>query len=170
MSDDDSSLFADLGSVVTKMVDDGESEKPVKVVPSRRKPQRPVKRATGPVSVATKTVPGTNKVAKVLAKRPHRWRAGTVAKREIRQLQRTTNHLIPKANFRRLVKEIMGDRSDIVQKIERGAMEALQEAAETRLQEMFYACQTTAEHNHRETIIPQDIKFTEYLRKVFQTC
>jgi hypothetical protein len=39
-------------------------------------------------------------------KRPHRFRPGTVALREIRKYQKSTDLLIPKACFQRLVKEI----------------------------------------------------------------
>ncbi len=43
---------------------------------------------------------------KGFVKRPHRYRPGTVALREIRKFQRSTNLLIPKLTFQRLVKEI----------------------------------------------------------------
>ena len=39
-------------------------------------------------------------------KKPHRYRPGTVALREIRKYQKSTNTLIPKLAFQRLVKEV----------------------------------------------------------------
>lgn len=39
-------------------------------------------------------------------KKPHRYRPGTVALREIRRYQRSTEMLIPKVAFQRLVREI----------------------------------------------------------------
>lgn len=39
--------------------------------------------------------------------RVHRYRPGTVALREIRKYQRSTELLIPKLNFQRLVREIL---------------------------------------------------------------
>ena len=40
-------------------------------------------------------------------KRPHRYRPGTVALREIKKYQKSTNLLIPKLTFQRIVKEIV---------------------------------------------------------------
>ena len=39
-------------------------------------------------------------------KRPRRWRSGTVALREIRKYQQSTDTLIPKRSFQRLVREV----------------------------------------------------------------
>lgn len=44
--------------------------------------------------------------------RPHRYRPGTVALREIRRYQASTKLLIPKLNFQRLVREIGNDFSE----------------------------------------------------------
>ena len=48
-------------------------------------------------------------------KKPHRYRPGTVALREIRRYQKSTNLLLRKAPFQRLVREIMQDlkKSDL---------------------------------------------------------
>lgn len=42
-------------------------------------------------------------------RKPRRWRPGTVAKREIRKLSRSTNLLFPKLSFSRLVREVCQD-------------------------------------------------------------
>ena len=48
-------------------------------------------------------------------RRPHRYRPGTVALREIRRYQKSTDLLLRKAPFQRLVREIMQDlkKSDL---------------------------------------------------------
>ena len=64
-------------------------------------------------------------------KRQHRWRPGTVALREIRRYQRSTELLIKKAPFGRLVKEISQDFK--VKRFQATAVLALHEAAESYL-------------------------------------
>lgn len=47
-------------------------------------------------------------------KKPHRFRPGTVSLREIRKYQKSSNLLLPKLSFQRLVREIThGMRNDI---------------------------------------------------------
>jgi histone H3 len=58
-------------------------------------------------------------------KKQHRWRPGTVALREIRKYQKTTDFLIKKLPFQRLVKDIAADfKTDL--RFQRMALEALQ--------------------------------------------
>lgn len=62
-------------------------------------------------------------------KRPHRYRPGTVALREIRRYQRTTDYLIRKLPFQRLVRQIAQDfKADL--RFQGNAVLALQSAAE----------------------------------------
>ena len=64
-------------------------------------------------------------------KRQHLWRPGTVSLREIRRYQRSTELLIKKAPFGRLVKEISQDFK--VKRFQATAVLALHEAAESYL-------------------------------------
>ena len=58
-------------------------------------------------------------------KKPHRYRPGTVALREIRRYQKSTELLISKLPFQRLVREIaQGFKSDL--RFQSEALEALQ--------------------------------------------
>ena len=66
-------------------------------VPKRTKPQ--LQRL---VSKRSRTAPPFGGV-----KKPRRFRPGTVALRQIRHYQKTTNTSIPKLSFARLVKEIL---------------------------------------------------------------
>ena len=76
--------------------------------------------------------------ALLLVKRPHRYKPGTVALREIRRFQNSTELLIRKLPFQRLVKEIMQERlyrDDI--RIQSSALAALQESCEAYLVSLF---------------------------------
>ena len=65
-------------------------------------------------------------------KKPHRYRPGTVALREIRRYQKSTELLIRKAPFQRLVREITIDLNADV-RFQSSAIMALQESAEAYL-------------------------------------
>jgi len=76
---------------------------------------------------ARKSAPATGGV-----KKPHRYRPGTVALREIRRYQKSTELLIRKLPFQRLVREIAQDfKTDL--RFQGSAVLALQEAAEAYL-------------------------------------
>ena len=67
-----------------------------------------------PLSVQYVEVPSTHPLLRVQAttggvKKPHRFRPGTVALREIRRYQKSTELLIRKLPFQRLVREIAQD-------------------------------------------------------------
>ena len=75
---------------------------------------------------ARKSAPATGGV-----KKPHRYRPGTVALREIRRYQKSTELLIRKLPFQRLVREIAQDfKTDL--RFQSSAVVALQEASEVR--------------------------------------
>ncbi len=65
-------------------------------------------------------------------RKPHRYRPGTVALREIRKYQKSTELLVRKLPFQRLVREIACDLKDDV-RFNSLALLALQEAAESYL-------------------------------------
>ena len=69
-------------------------------------------------------------------KKPHRWRPGTAALREIRRYQSSSNLLIPKLPFQRLVREIAQEMlTDI--RFQSTALLALQEASEAYLVQLL---------------------------------
>lgn len=93
----------------------------------------------------------------------HRYRPGTVALREIRKYQKTTDLLIRKLPFQRLVREISeGFRSDV--KFQSQAILALQEAAEAYLVGLFEDTNLCAIHAKRVTIFPRDMQLARRLR------
>ena len=90
-------------------------------------------------------------------RKPRRWRSGTVALREIRKYQKSTELLIRKLPFLRLLKEIaQGHKPDL--RFQSTAVLALQEAAEDYLVKMFQQVNVCAIHGGRGTIKPKDIE------------
>ncbi|PLW04877.1 hypothetical protein PCANC_13757 [Puccinia coronata f. sp. avenae] len=96
-------------------------------------------------------------------KKPHRYRPGTVALREIRRYQKSTELLIRKLPFQRLVREIAQDfKTDL--RFQSSAVMALQESAEAYLVGLFEDTNLAAIHAKRVTIQPKDIQLARRLR------
>ncbi|KAI8319868.1 histone H3 [Martensiomyces pterosporus] len=98
-------------------------------------------------------------------KKPHRYRPGTVALREIRRYQKSTELLIRKLPFQRLrlVREIAQDfKTDL--RFQSSAIAALQEAAEAYLVGLFEDTNLAAIHGRRVTIQPKDLQLARRLR------
>ena len=90
-------------------------------------------------------------------KKPHRYRPGTVALREIRRYQKSTELLIRKLPFQCLVREIVMDyRSEL--RFQLAAIMALQEASEAYLVGLFEDSYLCAIHAKWVTIMPKDIQ------------
>jgi histone H3 len=97
------------------------------------------------------------------ALQPHRYRPGTVALREIRKYQKSTELLIRKLPFQRLVREIAQDfKTDL--RFQSSAVLALQEAAEAYLVGLFEDTNLAAIHAKRVTIMPKDIQLARRIR------
>ncbi|CED83540.1 histone h3 [Phaffia rhodozyma] len=87
-------------------------------------------------------------------KKPHRYKPGTVALREIRRYQKSTELLIRKLPFQRLVREIAQDfKTDL--RFQSSAIGALQEASEAYLVSLFEDTNLAAIHAKRVTIQPK---------------
>ena len=96
-------------------------------------------------------------------KRPHRFRPGTVALREIRKFQKSTELLIRKLPFQRLVREIAQDfKTDC--RFQSTAILALQEASEAYLVGLFEDANLCAIHAKRVTLMDKDIKLARRIR------
>ncbi|KAF8235611.1 putative histone H3 [Tricholoma matsutake] len=113
--------------------------------------------------LAKKTIRKTYPSKQPRLKRPHRFRPGTVALREIRRYQKSTEVLIPKMPFQRLVREIAHDfKMDL--RFQSSAIMALQEAAEAYLVALFEDTNLAALHAKRVTIMPKDMFLARRLR------
>ncbi|KAF8759089.1 protein heterodimerization [Rhizoctonia solani] len=93
-------------------------------------------------------------------KKPHRFRPGTVALREIRRYQKSTELLIRKLPFQRLVREIAQDfKTDL--RFQSSAVLALQEASEAYLVSLFEDTNLAAIHASAQ---PKDLALARRLR------
>ena len=97
-------------------------------------------------------------------KKHYRYRPGTVALKQIRQYQKSTELLIRKLPFQRLVREIASD-SEVIKsplcgkvRFQSAAIMALQEATEAYLVGLFEDSNLCAIHARRVTIMPKDIQ------------
>ena len=122
-------------------------------------------------------------------KKPHRWRPGTMALREIRKYQKSTDLLLPKLAFQRVVKQIFqenhGEKFTLLLlenllkaisplfcmyhclgtlRLQSFALLAMQEAAEAYLTELFEDTNLCAIHAKRVTIQVRDMHLARRLR------
>ena len=108
--------------------------------------------------------------AKTQPAKPHRFRPGTVAMREIRRYQRTYDLLIPRLPFNKLVrdlayeilKEEMGENAKL--QFQASALDGLQEATEHYLVKLLEDSNLNAIHANRVTVQPKDIKLARRIR------
>lgn len=113
--------------------------------------------------IATKAARKSAPVSSGGIKKPHRFRPGTVALREIRKYQKSTDLLIRKLPFQRLVREIAQDfKSEL--RFQSSAIGALQEAAEAYLVGLFEDVNLCAIHAKRVTIMVKDIQLARRIR------
>ena len=97
-------------------------------------------------------------------KKRYRYRLGTVALKQIRQYQKSTELLIRKLPFQRLVREIASDSEVILSplcgkvRFQSAAIMALQEASEAYLVGLFEDSNLCAIHAKQVTIMPKDIQ------------
>jgi histone H3 len=96
-------------------------------------------------------------------KKPHKFRPGTVALREIRKYQKSTELLIRKLPFSRLVREVAADVREGM-RFQSSAILALQEAAEMYLIGIMEEANLCAIHAKRITILPRDMQLARRIR------
>ena len=130
-----------------------------RVKPVAQKTLRNPKSSLMAAKAARRSAPMTGGV-----KRPHRYRPGTVALREIRKYQNSTELLIRKVPFQRLVREITQDFKTEI-RYTASAVLALQEASESYLVGMFEDANLCAIHAKRVTVMPKDIQLARIIRR-----
>ncbi|CAH7686129.1 histone H3-like centromeric protein A [Phakopsora pachyrhizi] len=120
------------------------------------------------VGIKKKKISESSQSTKV--KKPHRYRPGTVALREIRHYQKSTDLLLRRLPFARLVREIAlefvtmtGDDS-VGLRWQSSALLALQEAAEAYLVHLFEDTNLCAIHAKRVTIMQRDMQLARRIR------
>ena len=95
--------------------------------------------------------------------KPHRYRAGTAALKDIRHFQGSTALVIRKLPFQRVVREIAQDfKTDL--RFQSAAVLCLQEATEAYLVRLFDDANLCAIHARRVTIMPKDLFLARQIR------
>ncbi|KAK5061343.1 histone H3-like centromeric protein hH3v [Exophiala bonariae] len=101
-------------------------------------------------------------------RKPHRFKPGTIALREIRRYQQSTDLLMLKLPFSRLVREIAQSilpfSAGRELRWQSQAIQALQEASEAFLVHLFEDTNLCAIHGKRVTIMQKDIQLARRLR------
>ena len=98
-----------------------------------------------------------------VSEKKKRYCPGVLALAEIRKYQKSTQSLIPKLPFRRLVREIaQSEKQDI--RMQETALEALQEAAEMYLVRLLDDANLCALQARRITLMPRDIQLARRIR------
>jgi len=92
-----------------------------------------------------------------------RFRPGTVALREIRRYQKSTELLIRRLPFQRLVREIAQDMKKEF-RFQAAALCAIQHAAEAYLVGVLSDANLCAIHAHRVTLMPRDLQLALRIR------
>ncbi|XP_026876231.1 histone H3-like centromeric protein A isoform X2 [Electrophorus electricus] len=127
--------------------------------PRRRSPPRPppasksrTRRSSGPSEPSPR--------------KKRRFRPGMRALMEIRKYQKSTDLLLRKGPFSRLVREVCQMFSKDALKWQAYALMALQEAAEAFLVRLFADANLCAIHAKRVTLFPRDIQLARRIRGV----
>lgn len=103
---------------------------------------------------ARKTAPASGSEAS--QKRPARFRPGSVALKEIRKYQKSTDHLMRKLTFQRLVRSIAASiRSEF--RFRSIVMHCLQEVIESFITSLFEESNQFALHAKRMTVMVKDL-------------
>ena len=121
---------------------------------SHKAPKRALGTKTGKKSAGGASSTGARKF---------RWRPGTVALRQVKKLQKSTELLIAKAPFSRLVREIAeGHKAGL--RFASSALAAIQEATEAFVISLLSDANLTALHANRVTALPRDLQLVRRLR------
>ena len=134
-------------------------------------------RSKYPASLARSGTQGKKHVVKSVAakkhapgvRKKHHYSPGTVALREIRKYQKSTDLLIRKLPFQRLVRDLC---NEMVSKTEHpngmrwqeAGVLALQEAGENYLVKLYEDTNLNAIHAKRVTIMPKDMQLARRIR------
>jgi len=120
-------------------------------------------------SAAAALAPGGKKMPSSGTYKKKRWKPGTVALREIRKLQKSTDLLIKKTPFRRFVNDVVKDLGRYGEfknglRYNSKALECLQEAAEAYLVSVMEEGNLCTIHAKRITNAPKDLQLARRIR------
>ena len=97
-------------------------------------------------------------------RKPRRWKPGTVTLREIRKTQKSTELLVPRAPMNRFIRQLLQEvqpSEDPIGRFKAEAVEALQQAAESYLIDMFANVNKIAISQKRQTVLKRDLELLQ---------
>lgn len=140
---------------------------------SRSKSKSPSKKAAKPKALKNSQSPSKRPkspkksqktaAASQAGDKKRKFKPGTVALREIKRYQKSTDLLLPRAPFQRVVREITGAHDPDL-RFAAQALIALQEAAEAYLVGIFEDTQLCAIHAKRVTVQKKDMELARRIR------
>jgi histone H3 len=98
------------------------------------------------------------------ATRSHKFRTGTVALRQIKHLQKSIKHQIPRQALKRVVKEIIFDQNPKI-RLKRKALDNLHAMTENYVVGVFNNAQLFAIHSKRLGVRKRDYELAVHFRK-----
>lgn len=114
-----------------------------------------------------------NNDSKTPVKAKRRWKSGTLAKRQITKLQRTTHPLIPRAAITRLIREktqqICMEKGLPDMRLTSDAVSALIQASETSIIELMQVATVLRSHAKRDTLSQADITLADIIVNTIYT-
>ena len=132
--------------------------------PQAKAPSKQMKGIAKTTTTKGKKLPASQQGQKGQQKEPHRYCLGTVALLEIRRYQKSTELLIRKLPFQRLVQELAQDLGKVNIRFQSGAIMALQEASEAYLVGLLEDSNLCTVHTKQVTIMPKDIQLACHIR------
>lgn len=162
--EDDSNASSSSGTQAPSRTQAASGGKKPRTVQTGKAQKEPRKRTAAPRVLTQKQIKANagKSVKSNGLKKPHRYKPGTVALREIRKYQKSTELLLRKSPFQRLVREIASDYKTEL-RFQSMAVEALQEMCEAYLVRVFEQSNTCAIHAKRVTIMPKDLQLVKKL-------
>ncbi|XP_060931724.1 uncharacterized protein LOC133007567 [Limanda limanda] len=133
---------------------------------SRRKSKAPKHRSQVSSPGTSRARSPRRRSSPVVTPKKRRFRPGTKALMEIRRYQKSTDLLLRKGPFSRLVREVCQTYSRESLRWQVYALLALQEAAEAFLVLLFSDANLCAIHAKRVTLFPRDIQLARRIRGV----
>ena len=102
-------------------------------------------------------------------KKKRRWKPGTVALRQIRHFQRTTDLLVKRAPFSRLVRQVLLNKVEFTMfprgvRMNKIALEALQHSFEAYMVSVLEEANLACIHRKKVTVTPRDVQLARRIR------
>lgn len=103
-----------------------------------------------------------NNCPHVKEKKRRKWKNGTVARREVAKLSKSTHTIIPPTLFSKLVREIANELDHNIS-FSKDSIKIIHEVSEQMLTTLFLKANLLRMHSKRETLYIDDVKFAKYL-------